>query len=170
MRVSISSMLKNSDERITFDEQLDLSGLELTYGERPLTQPVRVCGAVFSAYGAVTLEFAISGVLQLRCDRCNQRFERPFSIAFSSMVSAEPDAEESEKLVRAENEELDLDHLAQTALLLELPSKQLCSEACKGLCPICGADLNSGECGCDHRRIDPRWQGLQALTDTENNG
>lgn len=163
MKLDITAILKNSDERIDFDYGADLSELTLTYGERPVTQPVRVCGAVFSAHGAVTLELTASGVLQLQCDRCGKPLEQSFEIPFTAMVSAEPDAEESEKLVVAENSRLDLDHLAQTALLLSLPSKQLCSEACKGLCPLCGADLNLGDCGCNRQRIDPRLEGLKKL-------
>ena len=43
---------------------------------------------------------------------------------------------------------LELDDAVRTALLLELPSRILCKEDCKGLCSQCGADLNINECSC----------------------
>ena len=52
-------------------------------------------------------------------------------------------------------------------LLLELPSKMLCQEDCRGLCPICGKDLNEGPCGCEHDTTDPRWDALKSLFQDE---
>ena len=43
---------------------------------------------------------------------------------------------------------LELDEAVRTALLLELPSRILCREDCKGLCDQCGQDLNINECSC----------------------
>ena len=163
MKLDITAVLKNSDERIDFDYPADLSHLELTYGERPVTQPLSVRGSVFSRHGAVTLEFQITGTLALKCDRCAKEYEFPISCPFSAMVSANPNEEESEKLIVAENNSLDIDQIAEMALLLWLPAKQLCREDCKGLCPICGADRNEVDCGCDTRRVDPRLEGLKKL-------
>jgi uncharacterized protein len=44
--------------------------------------------------------------------------------------------------------------------MLALPSRRLCREECKGLCPVCGADLNAGECACEPGGTDPRWSAL----------
>ena len=161
MKVDITSVLKNSDERIDFDYPADFSELELADGERPAPQPLAVRGSVFSRHGAVTLEFCITGVLTLRCDRCASEYELPVSCPFSAMVSADSEQEESEKLVVAQGNVLDIGELAQMALLLWMPTKQLCREDCRGLCPICGENLNEGECGCDRRRVDPRLEGLK---------
>src|SRR5919199_2128329 len=58
---------------------------------------------------------------------------------------------------------IDLAPLAREALLLELPLAPLCREACLGLCPRCGADLNAGPCQCAVDDRDPRWAVLDAL-------
>jgi len=50
-------------------------------------------------------------------------------------------------------------------ILLALPSRRLCREECKGLCPTCGADLNAGRCDCEQREVDPRWSALAELKD-----
>ena len=55
-------------------------------------------------------------------------------------------------------------------ILLSIPLKPLCREECKGLCPVCGKNLNEGEC--EHvkkkeEEIDPRWEKLKALLEKE---
>ena len=39
----------------------------------------------------------------------------------------------------------------------------VCSESCKGLCPICGANLNRGQCGCQTQKVDARLSALESL-------
>ena len=45
-----------------------------------------------------------------------------------------------------------------------IPTKILCREDCKGLCPNCGADLNEGECSCKNVNVDPRLEALRNFT------
>ncbi|HET8542381.1 MAG TPA: DUF177 domain-containing protein [Anaeromyxobacter sp.] len=56
---------------------------------------------------------------------------------------------------------IDLDALVREQLLLSMPEYPVCDEQCKGLCPVCGANLNDRECGCDRHVPDPRWAGLK---------
>lgn len=56
---------------------------------------------------------------------------------------------------------IDLDPLLREQVLLALPTYPVCEESCKGLCPVCGTNLNERECGCDPHVPDPRWAGLK---------
>jgi uncharacterized protein len=56
---------------------------------------------------------------------------------------------------------VDLDPIVREQLLLALPSYPVCKDDCKGLCPVCGANLNDRECGCDRHVPDPRWAALK---------
>ena len=58
---------------------------------------------------------------------------------------------------------VDLSDEVRSELLLRVPLKPLCSEDCRGLCPTCGADLNSGKCSCGSAPGDPRWDALKRL-------
>ena len=58
---------------------------------------------------------------------------------------------------------IDLDPILREQVLLALPGYPVCAEGCKGLCPVCGKDMNEGDCGCDRRVPDPRWAGLAKL-------
>ncbi|MDY5613643.1 MAG: DUF177 domain-containing protein, partial [Dysosmobacter sp.] len=55
---------------------------------------------------------------------------------------------------------------ARTAFILEMDTKTLCSEDCKGLCPRCGADLNLGPCSCK-KEVDPRLAALAKLLENK---
>lgn len=69
-------------------------------------------------------------------------------------------AEDAEEEVYA-GKVIDLDPMVREQLLLALPSYPVCKEGCKGLCPVCGANKNDRECGCDPHVPDPRWAGLK---------
>ncbi|MFN7623911.1 MAG: DUF177 domain-containing protein, partial [Acidobacteriota bacterium] len=61
-----------------------------------------------------------------------------------------------------ENDQIDLDEMVVEQLELSLPFRLLCQEDCRGLCPQCGADLNTEACDCQPL-IDPRWEALVAV-------
>lgn len=58
---------------------------------------------------------------------------------------------------------IDLAPALREQILLAVPPSPVCDEACKGLCPTCGKDLNAGECGCEKTAIDPRWAKLKTI-------
>ena len=60
---------------------------------------------------------------------------------------------------------ISLDALVEEDLILDQPSKVLCSEECLGLCPQCGKDLNEGLYDCRRETVDPRLAALQQLLD-----
>jgi uncharacterized protein len=59
--------------------------------------------------------------------------------------------------------EIDLSDLAYEQVILNIPMKPLCQEACQGICIVCGADLNAGNCTCAKKTIDPRFESLRKL-------
>ncbi len=60
---------------------------------------------------------------------------------------------------------VDITENVHDALLLAVTAKPVCSDDCMGLCPECGINLNTGECGCSNDKIDSRWQALSKLTE-----
>lgn len=62
-----------------------------------------------------------------------------------------------------EGRELDLRPALREQILLSLPPPPLCSEDCQGLCPVCGKDLNEGDCGHEKTVPDPRWAALKDI-------
>jgi uncharacterized protein len=62
-----------------------------------------------------------------------------------------------------DGEALDVDEIVKEQILLAVPTRMLCREDCKGICPQCGVDKNTGECNCETKEIDPRWAALKNL-------
>ncbi len=62
---------------------------------------------------------------------------------------------------------IDVDEIVKEQILLAVPTRMLCREDCKGICPECGIDRNTGECSCVAEDIDPRWAALEELKITE---
>ncbi len=59
--------------------------------------------------------------------------------------------------------EVDLAPMIREQILLAMPLAAVCGAECKGLCQICGQNLNEGSCGCDRHIPDPRWAGLKNI-------
>lgn len=64
-----------------------------------------------------------------------------------------------------DGETIDLDDTVGEAFLLSAPSKFICRDDCKGICPQCGANRNEQACKCENRTVDPRLMGLADLLD-----
>lgn len=103
--------------------------------------------------------------LQMQCDRCLKELEHTFEIAFShdvipSMESSEDDSDETEFM---EGYNLDIETLIDNEILLNWPMKILCKDDCKGICKVCGKNLNEGSCGCDDFVPDPRMASIMDI-------
>jgi uncharacterized metal-binding protein YceD (DUF177 family) len=61
-----------------------------------------------------------------------------------------------------DGEKIDVEPLLREQFVLAIPYAPLCKEDCKGLCPQCGIDLNTGTCTCE-KPIDPRLAALKGL-------
>lgn len=117
--------------------------------------------------------------LELQCSRCLDTFEVPVDANFElRYVPAEHNAGEGEREI-AEDDlttafyregSLDVIEMLREQFQLALPMKPLCAEACRGLCPVCGANLNRTDCGCTPKWEDPRLAPLKGLLsrDKEN--
>ena len=104
------------------------------------------------------------------CARCLESY--PFSLGkdFTFVLKPHDGAAEEEELSEEdlsfgfyEGDEVDLAPLVREAMILALPTKPLCREDCRGLCPRCGANRNHEECGCRSEWSDPRLEVLRAL-------
>ena len=114
------------------------------------------------------------GVAELGCRRCLTAVEAPISeevaLLFREGVSeAEAEAEEIYPLPAKANE-LDLTHALREHLVLAVPEFALCQDACKGLCPSCGTNLNEDTCSCEPERVDYRWATLLKLGKDKDGG
>ncbi len=110
--------------------------------------PVTVKGTIVNRAGIVILNYTAKFTLNAVCDRCLAEFERDYKYDFEHILVRSLNTDNDEYIV-TESDSLDLDELAIMDILLQIPSKMLCKDDCKGLCPQCGTDLNYNECNCN---------------------
>lgn len=118
----------------------------------------------------VRLRGTIEARLSLDCSRCLEHFERELSLPVDLVFLPAEDVGrvEGRELARDElntgfyrGDEIDLAELTGEQVLLGIPMKPLCSESCKGICPVCGTNLNERACGCARQTGDERMQALK---------
>ncbi len=124
----------------------------------------------------LSVEISISGEAQASCDRCLEETSLEISGELRYLYylrSAAGETEESEDEIEefADYMPVDVEYFGRVLDIMPqveesifslLPTKVLCKEDCKGLCPNCGKDLNEGECDCNKNEdIDPRLDALR---------
>ena len=151
-------------EKKEFDYSLDLSDVEL-FSSKPFQSPVSVRGIAENRAQIVSLKLDCYFVMNLACDRCLADLERSFEEHFSHILVRELSSDEDDggDYIVVEGDTLDLDELILSDILLSLPTKFLCREDCKGLCPSCGKNLNFDSCECQKKQVDPRLAKLSEL-------
>ena len=112
--------------------------------------PVAVSGEFYNRAGIVTLKYTVSCTLDVVCDRCLTELKRDYSYDFSHTVvpSLQSEGDTYDTYLVAQHDSIDMNETAISDLLLMLPTKMLCREDCKGLCDICGCNLNERTCNC----------------------
>jgi len=103
---------------------------------------------------------------ELLCDRCNETFSGVVTGNADALFTFDSgkcrdDQEEDMRLIKAQDQVIDITQDAIDALLLAVSLKVLCRSECNGLCAQCGANLNKSKCNCSSDDIDPRWENLK---------
>ena len=103
------------------------------------------------------------------CSRCLKDVITEFCLDFSREVDMKISDEERGEQMDENNYiagyELNVDALIADEMVLQWPMKVLCKEDCKGICPVCGKDLNQQECECDRTVLDPRMAAFLDIFD-----
>lgn len=115
-------------------------------------------------------------LVTMQCSLCLNSFKRDvvgnFSLVAHRLKQGESMPENTREVNEGEDmliivdqnsKSIDITNYVRDAIILSTPLKSLCMENCKGLCSICGQNLNEGLCGCNIEKLDPRWKGLSNL-------
>ncbi len=112
----------------------------------------------------LTSEIRATG--QFVCDRCLSPFSADLAPGYAMVyVSEGTDTSHLDptevQVIPAGFHVIDISDDVRQTLLLSIPLKLLCKEACRGLCTECGTNLNNETCSCSHAEVDPRWEALK---------
>lgn len=136
------------------------------------SEPFKAEGVILNNSKALELDMTVTGKALVHCARCGKPLTTEISFPVRETLMREDEAApEDDEIILYSGKEIELDDVILSNFLMSVPVKYLCKEDCKGLCSVCGADLNEGDCGCDKDVIDPRWEKLaeimKNMTDTK---
>ena len=163
MLLGLSKIIDCPGASVPFSTSVDLS--DLRFGTCcPATEPVKASGVVRNTAGVLVMTGKVSACLHAVCDRCAAPFDRMVEYDINAVLVTELADEENEDewVFHLEGDSADLDDIVRTVFVLNMDSKMLCREDCKGLCCRCGANLNDGPCHCQ-KELDPRFAALKQL-------
>jgi uncharacterized protein len=172
--------LRLHDNQMEFDEEFQPGTIDLG-SEATLVSPVKSSGratliAEHDGRGKVLEDIRVVGTvatkLEIPCARCLDpvpyKVDRRFELLFRPQsVNVGPDEAEMQdkdaEIAYYSGDGVELQEILREQILLDVPIKTVCREACKGICPQCGKNLNTAECQCEPVAGDPRWDALKGL-------
>lgn len=130
-------------------------------GECEFLSPIKTRLRAGRLHNMIRVQGEVESTVRLSCSRCLEEFEYPLSVKFTltytqelSERAFEPGEDGIELsaadmgLILFQGEEIDPQEGIQEQVVMAFPIRPLCKESCKGLCPQCGADLNTRDCIC----------------------
>ena len=126
--------------------------------------PVTAQGQVSNTAGVLELTADVTADMTVRCDRCGKPVHLRLAPRYAATLQADAQDADSEDVFPLTGDEADVSDVLETCFILGTDQRFLCREDCKGLCPVCGKDLNDGPCSCG-KEIDPRMAALGQLLD-----
>ena len=136
MRLNLSAIIEMPGGSVPFECELETEGLDFpsvrAYPRKPYAE-----GRVFNEAGILRLTGTLTAEMICVCDRCGEEFESLKEMDLDATV-VEENPEDDPSLFVLEGNEIDLDEILSTLFILDMETKFLCKEDCKGLCPTCG--------------------------------
>jgi uncharacterized protein len=113
----------------------------------------------------ILLQVDLQIQIGLECVRCLTDFLQSLNINFTELYAFSQRYVTDSGLLMPETGFIDLAPVLREYILLEIPISPLCRQDCKGLCPICGNNLNESTCNHEDESVDPRLASLKKLLD-----
>lgn len=135
-----------------FDKPIDESvipGEELSlWSDGRVESPVSVTGHLFNRAGILHLHLDVAYTVVGACDRCCEPVKMSRTAPIRVILVKEKQDEDNDELIQVSGDLFEVDPLISESILLDAPGKLLCEEDCRGLCPMCGQNLNEKKCDC----------------------
>lgn len=169
MRIDLENLEGGKGDFAHVYQPEDLNPVDERIG---LTEPATVTGKIRLAGNEVFLNGHVDTRAKVECDRCLKTVETPVDADFELeyITGSEYESGDVAELTEAEmsvavfdGKAIDVDEIVKEQIVLAVPTRMLCREDCKGICPECGTDRNTGDCNCTTDDIDPRWAALKKI-------
>ena len=163
MRIDITDITRSDKKEIKLCRNIDPLDLEHEISGITLTNDLETDLTIRNDKGTISLKGRVKGSYKTECGRCLREitgtFENDINEKFISKDKADEDTEED--CYTYEGQYIDISSPLIDNILLSFPLVMLCKEDCKGLCPVCGTDMNEKECSCQKQDINIRLEKLK---------
>ena len=167
MIIDISKVVKSLNKEVSEEVSIEMNSFESRLGDFPILQKSPV---VLTIKNQENKTLFITGSVDIKvgipCGRCLEEvptqicFDIDKKLAIEGNDLIDDEMEENDYLIGLE---LDVEKLFYAEILVNWPMKVLCKEDCEGICNVCGANLNKGDCGCQRTELDPRMAAIQDI-------
>ena len=158
MVLDLSQVLTNPGMSVNVDENIALCDVSINGQDIHFTKPVKVSGTVKNISGVLYMELKCNANFETQCSRCLDTVSEELDFEVNERLSK---MSSDEEVLLIDSHEFDLDETVVKSFGLELPINYICSDNCKGLCHVCGCNLNHQNCDCEDDNIDPRLAALK---------
>jgi uncharacterized protein len=165
MKLRVDRITEETSES-TFEAPVDELNERLGSGGTPdfrLVRPLAVDVRYYRAGEDLYFAGHCDTLLEAVCARCLESFALPLATPFEFVLSRAQPKDSTQELHTDDlaysfytGDEIDLGPLVGEQAILSLPTRAVCREDCRGLCPSCGANLNTDPCACKTSAPDPR--------------
>ncbi len=161
MRLNVSDIVKTEGAGIDVDFYGDLPGLREFDTSVEFKPSFKFTGRIVNLGGLLKLSGGLHFEFSANCLRCLKQVDTVSDIQVEENF-VEVSKSDDVDAYTFEGNVVDIDKPLMDNIILALPMKTICSDDCKGLCKVCGIDLNLKNCNCDEREIvDPRMEILK---------
>jgi uncharacterized protein len=167
MKLDIAAELKLPGKVSECELSSQFPDIEFSGRSIRFAAPVSVSARYVYDGKAVEVRGKIRTAFESQCARCGTQFTEPFETGFSERFAKSAEDEDDEVYLFS-TDVIDLSQMVLDNILLNMPISSVCSEDCKGICPVCGSNLNTGQCSCEpsaYRERKPLGMLEQLLND-----
>lgn len=164
MIIDITKIILTKDKTQQYACSLSSDSIDYMHGSFPINNSKPFELSIVNEGGKnLTIRGNTGLDITIPCDRCLTDVDVPFDIVIDKTLRISDDLLISDdgEITYINEGKLDVDRLLFDEILVDWPSKVLCKNDCKGICPKCGANLNTSPCDCDKSVIDPRMAKFQ---------
>ena len=168
MRIDIAEVMSKPDEKRELTFPLELETIQFM-GEGYSIDTSDDVQVVITNVGnrSVGIKLSAKLVLNFACSRCLTEVKKEFEVDFDDIIKVDGEGkgylQEDDCTSYIDEFKLDTDLLISDEMYMLMPAQVLCNEDCKGICSVCGANLNLTECTCDRQVLDPRMAKIRDI-------
>lgn len=161
--MSIDISKADSGRFYDFEESHEVSSLIFADRMAEFTALSRIKGKYIVDGTTVYVNSYIDADISFRCDKCLEPTDRHLHFKFDAVYYLE--GKEIDGDYSYGNYTLDFSEAVKEQIMLNIPTKVVCKEDCKGVCPVCGINLNTSDCDCVREEIVEKQNPFSALKD-----